>query len=443
MSLIANSRWIRSDGLCKDNISRQTMDDLLETVVVFLEAKNREIVKSALGFVKVAVVSLPADTTRGHLKRLVPALLNWVHDHKNHFKLKTVHIFERMIRKYGYDDVYKCAPEGNEKKVLEHIKKKKDRAKRQKAAKATDGAGDDVSQGGNVQKVSLLTRFPLQEPARKQTTGSAFEDALYGSASEEESDDEAPAPTKANAKNAKGARRDKQNAAYLREDEDAPMDLLDRSIAGKITSKHPFKGIGHYVLITILVSASDPSAKKRRRPGQDAAAFKVDEDTGRMVIDESEPEAEHPEKPSAGDMVAGSAYQTAMTSVDGMRRDDKGRLKFNKNTKRGRALEVENDTDVLQDIMAEEPPKKKKAKKEVEKLGGEFRSKVCLVPRISCVNALTFVCLRNISVLEEMSSERGKPIHSAMCLCPRQPSRKIRIRGYLLLTRRRALDADK
>lgn len=96
-----------------------------------------------------------------------------------------------------------------------------------------------------------------------------------------------------------------------------------------------------------------------------------------MVIDEADSEAE-PEKPSAGDMVAGSAYQTAMTSVDGMRRDDKGRLKFNKNTKRGRALEVENDTDVLQDIMAEEPPKKKKAKKEVEKLGGEFRSKVRL-----------------------------------------------------------------
>lgn len=160
-----------------------------------------------------------------------------------------------------------------------------------------------------------------------------------------------------------------------------------------------------------------------------------------MVIDESESEAEQQEKPSAGDMVAGSAYQTAMTSVDGMRRDDKGRLKFNKNTKRGRALEVENDTDVLQDIMAEEPPKKKKAKKEVEKLGGEFRSKVCLVPRISCITVLTFLCLRIISVLEEMSSERGKPIHSVMCLCPRQPSRKTRIRGYLLPTRRRALDA--
>jgi ribosomal RNA-processing protein 12 len=148
------------------------MDDLLETIVVFLEAKNREIVKSALGFVKVAVVSLPADATRTHLKRLVPALLNWVHDHKNHFKLKTVHIFERMIRKYGYDDVYKCAGEGNEKKVLEHIKKKKDRAKRQKAAKSAGDDGEEVS--------CLTIGFPrlLTEPIARAGTNTQTDHRL-------------------------------------------------------------------------------------------------------------------------------------------------------------------------------------------------------------------------------------------------------------------------
>lgn len=153
------------------------------------------------------------------------------------------------------------------------------------------------------------------------------------------------------------------------------MDLLDRSIAGKITCKYRLYRTAR--LSNLYFIASDPSAKKRRRPGQDAEAFKVDADTGRMVIDDSESETEQQKQPSVADRLAGSAYQTALTSVDGMRRDDKGRLKFNKNTKRGRALEEEMDTDMLQDIMAEEPSKKKKAKKEVEKLGGEFRSKVC------------------------------------------------------------------
>lgn len=112
-------------------------------MIVFVGSKNREIVKSALGFVKVAVVALPAGVVSPHLKTLVPALLGWVHDHKNHFKLKTVHIFERMLRKFGYDEVYRFGGDGNEKKVLEHIKKKKDRAKRQKAARAEAGSGDD------------------------------------------------------------------------------------------------------------------------------------------------------------------------------------------------------------------------------------------------------------------------------------------------------------
>jgi len=122
-----------------DDLPRTMLDEMVATIVVFVASKNREIVKSALGFVKVAVVSLPEGVLRPQLGNLVPALLGWVHDHKNHFKTKTIHIFERMIRKFGYDAVYKKAGEGDQKKVLEHIKKKKDRAKRQKIARAQDG----------------------------------------------------------------------------------------------------------------------------------------------------------------------------------------------------------------------------------------------------------------------------------------------------------------
>lgn len=121
-------------------------------MTVFLQSKNREIVKSALGFVKVAIVALPTESVAPHLQALVPALLGWVHDHKNHFKQKTVHIFERMIRKFGYDDVYRFAGEGDEKKVLVGIRRKKERAKRKKAASgaAADGADDEDA-------VSVLT----------------------------------------------------------------------------------------------------------------------------------------------------------------------------------------------------------------------------------------------------------------------------------------------
>lgn len=128
------------------------ISELVATVVVFLESKNREIVKSALGFVKVAVVALPASTVSPHLSLLVPGLLGWVHDHKNHFKQKTVHIFERVIRKFGFDEVWKNAPEGDERKVLTGIKRRKDRAKRKKAANGDEEEEQDVGCFGGLRK---------------------------------------------------------------------------------------------------------------------------------------------------------------------------------------------------------------------------------------------------------------------------------------------------
>lgn len=93
---------------------------------------------------KVAIVALPHDVVSQHLNVLVPALLGWVHDSKNHFKSKTVHIFERMIRKFGYDEVIRHAPaEGGERKVLENIKRRKERAKRKKAKNEAEGSDEE------------------------------------------------------------------------------------------------------------------------------------------------------------------------------------------------------------------------------------------------------------------------------------------------------------
>lgn len=121
-----------------DDVLDSTISELVSTVTLFLTSKNREIVKSALGFIKVAAVALPAATIEPHLPQLVPALLGWVHDHKNHFKSKTVHIFERMMRKFGYDAILDNAPMGGERKVLEGIKKRKERAKRKKSGDAEE-----------------------------------------------------------------------------------------------------------------------------------------------------------------------------------------------------------------------------------------------------------------------------------------------------------------
>jgi len=118
--------------------------EIFTTLLVFLSSSNREIVKSTLGYVKLAIHTLPADLLRPHLGNLVPALLAWSHDHKNHFKAKVRHIFERMIRRFGWNDVYQAAGEEETSKVLVNIKKRKERAKRRKAREEDEEEEEEV-----------------------------------------------------------------------------------------------------------------------------------------------------------------------------------------------------------------------------------------------------------------------------------------------------------
>jgi len=201
-------------------------------------------------------------------------------------------------------------------------------------------------------------------------------------------------------------RKGKDTGAFIREDDDAPMDLLDRSIAGRVTGQNP-------------------NASKRRRPGQDAADFKTDKESGRMIIDEDGSDQE----PSAGDVLAGSAYQTAITSVDGMSRDARGRLKLNKSNKRGRALEAENDVDMLEGIMDDDKDRKKKAKRVPEKLGSEFRSKVGRL-FIRCVTELALTLTNDCSERAETLNLLVKTCrHTATFHWAKLPSRRVLTRS--------------
>ncbi|KAG1878300.1 armadillo-type protein [Suillus subluteus] len=176
----------------RESIDTQMQTEIFTTLLVFLSSANREIIKSTLGYIKLAIHTLPTELLRPHLKELVPALLAWSHDHKNHFKAKVRHIFERMIRRFGWNDVYQAAGEDQAAKVL-----------------TTKG---------------------------KVPTGDAFEDVLYGSESELDDSDEDEQLNK-------GVR--------LRVDDDEPMDLL-QGVASRLTNaqanrrRKPGQDAGHF-----------------------------------------------------------------------------------------------------------------------------------------------------------------------------------------------------
>lgn len=155
-----------------DVISSKMHNDILTTMIVLLSSANREIIKSVLGFIKLVIHTLPLEILRPHLKELVPALLNWSHDHKNHFKLKVRHIFERMLRRINWDELYGYAGEEEASKVLVNIKKRKERAKRKKANRKDDEADEvrgrltkrhSFSINPNSNYISFDHQNPLQE----------------------------------------------------------------------------------------------------------------------------------------------------------------------------------------------------------------------------------------------------------------------------------------
>ncbi|CEL62196.1 Ribosomal RNA-processing protein 12 OS=Saccharomyces cerevisiae (strain ATCC 204508 / S288c) GN=RRP12 PE=1 SV=1 [Rhizoctonia solani AG-1 IB] len=325
----------------KDILSANMLAELITTVVVFVSSANREIVKSALGFAKVSVISLPTNVVAPQLEALVSALLGWSHDHKNHFKTKVLHIFERMGRRFGWESLEAAAGTHERAGVITHLRKKKERAKKKKE-KQSEQESD------------------VEDAPNRATTGDAFEDVLYGSdsdASDADSDAESkPAKGQKPKDKSKSDSRIQKSGMRIRLDNDEPMDLLHGSAAR-------------------LTTGSAMSARKRQ-PGHDAAKFKTDASTGRMVVEESSDEDEQ----AAGDDIAGAAYREMLTSTDGQTRDSSGKVRFAKDTKKRRAMEREDaDDDVemadgTEGGLAKESPKKKN-KRNVVKVGAEFKAK--------------------------------------------------------------------
>jgi ribosomal RNA-processing protein 12 len=131
---------------------------MVSTLDLFLTSKNREIVRSVLGFVKVSIISLPKDVLLPRLKTLVPNLMVWSHEHKAHFKAKVKHIIERMIRRFGYDAVERHVPE-EDKKLVINIRKTKERKKRNKETTA-DGEGEKVVKVSLYPPKNTISKLP-------------------------------------------------------------------------------------------------------------------------------------------------------------------------------------------------------------------------------------------------------------------------------------------
>ncbi|KAL7273333.1 pre-rRNA processing protein [Rhizina undulata] len=303
----------------KDELSSDVISEMVATMDLFLTSKNREIVRSVLGFVKVCVISLPKEMMLERFKSLIPNLMVWSHEHKAHFKAKVKHIIERMIRRFGYDPVERYVPE-DDKKLVINIRKTRDRKKRHKEA-AADGDEEEETKG----------------PKKRQNNfASEFEEAIYGSESGEGSDDSDEEPSG----HKKSNKRDKKGRTYIVEEEEEPLDLLDKKSLANISSTKPRP-------YRTRIGDLKPQAKaKTNADGKLILGADSDDDNdAAMDVD-------------MGGAGAGvSAYLQAITGKDAYKRGQRNRIKFS--NKRGGNDDSDEEMDEGEEAGAEGGKKQK------------------------------------------------------------------------------------
>ena len=310
-----------------DSVPEATVSDLVQTLDLFLENSNREIVRSVLGFVKVCVTSLPTALMLPRLPSLIPHLMVWSHEHKAHFKAKVKHIIERMIRRFGIETIEKHCP-AEDKKLIANIRKTRDRRRRKKDAATAAGDEDDAS-----------------KPKRKGKFESEFDEAVYGS--DEASSDSGSDVSDDDIHFKSRDRNEKRGQAFIVEDEDEPLDLLDKRALGHISSTKPLK------------TRQPPTQKTKAKTDLDGKLILGDDSDNDEAMQIFGDEGE--KDPGDGSLEGGiNAYVSALKGKDAAKRGQRGKLKFS-NKKGQEEDEMDVDEEEVRNIKAKGkvPPKQK------------------------------------------------------------------------------------
>ena len=298
------------------------LEDLVATLDLFLTSNNREIVRSVLGFVKVAVITLPEHIVRPKLGTLIPGLMGWSREHKARFRAKVKHILERIMRRFSFETVERCCPEGD-KKFIQSIRKSKERSKRKKDADAEAGV----------------------ESKGKKHTGrfeSEFDQAVYGSGSEEDNsggDVDAGHSEEEDEYEVGDKQRNGGKTYIVDDDDDEPLDLLDRKALGKISSTKPVK---------LKTGPANGRTTNKAKTNLDGKLVFGGEDEDAMVMDfEDEGEtasALHTDEPGDGTLEGGiNAYVDAIKGRDAVQRGRGGRLKFSNRKEKAVDMDLDNE----------------------------------------------------------------------------------------------------
>jgi ribosomal RNA-processing protein 12 len=227
----------------KGLMGTSTVEQLLENVCLLLASRTRDVVKSALGFIKVAVVVMDVVHLAKHVQLVMEAIGKLSDDMRRHFRMKLRNLFTKFIRKFGFELVKGLLPQEYHK-VLVNIRKAETQAKKHRA----------LSQ-------AAMEEEEEEEEEPIQGKGDSIEEILADSEDEEDNEEEERGRAKEQRKLAQ-----RRSQAWLKEgDGDEPLNFLDPKVAQRVLATQP-----------------GPCQGKKKDHG-----FKVSAD-GRLIIREEE-----------------------------------------------------------------------------------------------------------------------------------------------------------
>lgn len=201
----------------KGRLMGSVLDNLIESVHLLLTVKTREIIKTALGFIKVLISAYDNTVLAAHLKDL----LNSLHEIavKGNMRRLTKIIYLKLIKKFGYELILNMTQESVHK-LLRSIYKANEKAKKKKEKE------NEAEDSGNESDEDTSRAEP-----------ESIEDLLRDTDSELEDDED----TEVRTKTKKVKRKEKQ--AYLMETgEDEIVDFMDPAASKQILATKPKEG---------------------------------------------------------------------------------------------------------------------------------------------------------------------------------------------------------
>ncbi|XP_075573733.1 RRP12-like protein isoform X3 [Pelecanus crispus] len=257
----------------KDHLELSVVEQLLQNVCLLLASRTRDVVKAALGFIKVTLLLVDTKLLAKHVQEMLEAVGNLSDDMRRHFRMKLRNLFTKFIRKFGFELVKGLLP-AEYHKVLVNIRKAESRSRKQRALRQAAADTDE------------------EEAPPAQPRGDSMEEILADSEDEEEEEEE-----RQRSKEWRKQARQKGQAWLKEGEEDEPLNFLDPNVSQRVL-------------------ATKPGPRRSRGVSHN---FQVSED-GRLIIHEEEEEVDGDEAKGADEEMADVLQDVGLRSKKNQKR---------------------------------------------------------------------------------------------------------------------------